>query len=171
MKELTGRHYPNCPKDQMSVSNGGNTSLLKNSQCRKEKMWKQGRYLFESLESVEEITRKQENKRQRRLQADEVHMGLNAAEVDTCNPRFLGRRPVHYFIAVFHYQPGREAGECAWALQSKAVYTCTLLQIQKADPRRTHSSRNRKKTNTHGTAQRWSTPQQHFKLSTHGDEC
>lgn len=60
---------------------------------------------------------------------------------------------------------------CGQPLRSKAVYTSTLLQTQKADPRNTHSSRNREKTNTHGTAQRRSTSQQHCKLSTLGDKC
>lgn len=47
----------------------------------------------------------------------------------------------------------------------------TLLQIQKTDSRSTHSSRYRKKTNTHATSQRWSTSKQHFKLSNPEEEC
>lgn len=102
---------------------------------------------------------------------DVPHMGLNSAEVGTCIPGFLGKWPVHYSLLYSIPSQAEQlqnmclSSTCGQPLQSKAAHTSTLLQIQRADPRNTHSSRNRKKTNTHGTAQRGSTSQQHFEYS------
>lgn len=112
--------------------------------------------------------------RSEETKTDVPHMDLNSAEVGSCTPGFLGKWPVHYSLLDSIPSQAEQlqnmclSSTCGQPLQSKAAHTYTLLQIQKAHPRTTHSSRNRKKTNTHGTVQRWSTSQQHFKLRTLG---